>query len=245
MHPPSTPTASSLTWPCTRLCCLCPPSAPACPLQVLKTPQRTLVSSIFFMCLPDKVGVGGCVGGGGGGVGWGWDGVGWGRLRRIPGYNSVCRVSCRSAGCLMFPALRCFHFAHSIACLLPACLPALPPACLPQVLVYGDCAVNVEPNAEELAQASCAACACPLCLHLCCLWAEGLPLARSDCSPPAIAGGCLRSACHSSSPPPPPPPPPPIARSPPTVASLAVPARRLPPCRLTPPPPLASPRGWP
>jgi phosphotransacetylase len=24
-------------------------------LQVLKTPQRTLVSSIFFMCLPDKV----------------------------------------------------------------------------------------------------------------------------------------------------------------------------------------------
>ena len=26
--------------------------------QVLKTPQKTLVSSIFFMCLPDKVGVG-------------------------------------------------------------------------------------------------------------------------------------------------------------------------------------------
>ena len=25
-------------------------------LQVLKTPQKTLVSSIFFMCLPDKVG---------------------------------------------------------------------------------------------------------------------------------------------------------------------------------------------
>jgi hypothetical protein len=23
--------------------------------QVLKTPQKTLVSSIFFMCLPDKV----------------------------------------------------------------------------------------------------------------------------------------------------------------------------------------------
>ena len=29
-----------------------PPSS-----QVLKTPQKTLVSSIFFMCLPDKVGV--------------------------------------------------------------------------------------------------------------------------------------------------------------------------------------------
>jgi len=26
-------------------------------LQVLKTPQKTLVSSIFFMCLPDKVGL--------------------------------------------------------------------------------------------------------------------------------------------------------------------------------------------
>lgn len=33
------------------------PFPPGCVfLQVLKTPQKTLVSSIFFMCLPDKVG---------------------------------------------------------------------------------------------------------------------------------------------------------------------------------------------
>ena len=36
--------------PCACTCCPCPWAA-----QVLKTPQKTLVSSIFFMCLPDKV----------------------------------------------------------------------------------------------------------------------------------------------------------------------------------------------
>lgn len=120
--------------------------------QVLKTPQKTLVSSIFFMCLPDKVGslflsfflfqvpqAAFCA-------------------LAMSVFCAAIRWQVLQPSPLAWPAaappvcLAHWPAAHTPSGCLLHCL--LLPCCgwSAQVLVYGDCAVNVEPTPEELSQ---------------------------------------------------------------------------------------------